>query len=166
MELRTKRLLIRPFLAEDEEIMLRLLTDSKIKETFMIPDFDCREQVLRLFLRYQDLSLSPERIAGAIVLNDRLIGFFNDTGIKDGYIELGYVIDPAFHNQGYMTEALTALIAHLFEQGFREIGAGAFVENPASLRVMEKAGMIRQEKEDDIEYRGLVHHCIYYHICK
>jgi len=88
MELRTKRLLIRPFLAEDEEIMLRLLTDSKIKETFMIPDFDCREQVLRLFLRYQDLSLSPDRIAGAIVLNDRLIGFFNDTGIKDGYIEL------------------------------------------------------------------------------
>ncbi len=166
MELYTKRLHIRPFLDEDEETMLRLLTDSKIKETFMIPDFDCREQVLRLFLRYLDLSRSAERIAGAIVLDGQLIGFFNDTGIKDGYIELGYVIDPAFHNQGYMTEALTALISYLFEQGFTEIAAGAFVENPASLRVMEKAGMVRQSKEADIEYRGIVHHCAYYHICK
>ena len=166
MEIHTKRLFIRPFLDHDEETMLRLLTDSKIKETYMIPDFDCMEKVLRLFKRYQELSKAPERIVGAITLDDHVIGFFNDTGIRDGYIELGYVIDPAFHNQGYMTEALTALIAYLFEHGFREVGAGAFVENPASLRVMEKSGMVRQEKEDDIEYRGVTHHCVYYHICK
>ena len=104
MEIHTKRLFIRPFLDHDEEIMLRLLTDSKIKETYMIPDFDCMEKVLRLFKRYQELSKTPERIVGAITLDDHVIGFFNDTGIRDGYIELGYVIDPAFHNQGYMTE--------------------------------------------------------------
>ena len=166
MELRTKRLLIRPFLAEDEEIMLRLLTDSKIKETFMIPDFDCREQVLRLFLRYQDLSLSPDRIAGAIVLDDRLIGFFNDTGIKDGYIELGYVIDPAFHNQGYMTEALKAVIDHLLQQEFEQIITGAFARNPASVRVMEKCGMTKMDKVDSIEYRGVSEPCVYYMIRK
>ena len=49
MELRTKRLLIRPFLAEDEEIMLRLLTDSKIKETFMIPDSTAESRFFACF---------------------------------------------------------------------------------------------------------------------
>ena len=166
MELRTKRLLLRPFLDRDESNMLRLLCDSKIKETYMIPDFDCIEQVRRLFRRYQELSLSPDRVVGGIEYNGELIGFFNDTGIKDGYSEIGYAMDPAFHNQGFLPEAFTALIQYLFEQGFQEVGAGAFVENPASLRVMEKSGMVRQEKESDLEYRGVTHHCIYYHICK
>ncbi|MBQ8599619.1 MAG: GNAT family N-acetyltransferase, partial [Oscillospiraceae bacterium] len=109
MEIRTQRLLLRPFIDADQSTMLRLLTDTKIKETFMIPDFDDKEQVIRLFRRYQELSLSDKRIAGAIETEGQLIGFFNDTGIQNSNIELGYVIDPAFHNQGYMTEALKVL---------------------------------------------------------
>ena len=34
------------------------------------------------------------------------------------------------------------------------------------IRVMEKSGMKREEKTDEIEYRGAVHRCVYYSIRK
>ena len=85
---------------------------------------------------------------------------------KDGGIELGYVIHPRFHGKGYMTQALKAAIEELFSDGYREVITGAFEENRASIRVMEKAGMILQGKTEEIEYRGKTHNCIYYHMEK
>ena len=61
---------------------------------------------------------------------------------------------------------LKLAIADLFELGFKQVVAGAFVENPASLRVMEKAGMTPIEKVDEIEYRGRTHTCVYRAITK
>ena len=54
----------------------------------------------------------------------------------------------------------------MFSQGFETVLAGAFVENAASMRVMEKSGMTRQDYTDEIEYRGVTHTCIYYAISK
>ena len=39
-----------------------------------------------------------------------------------------------------------------------------FEENAASFRVMEKAGLSRTRREEDIAYRGKTHHCVYYSI--
>ena len=92
----------------------------------------------------------------------RLIGFINDVGIKDGEIELGYALHPAYHGQGLMPEALGALRDELFARGYCRIVAGAFCENAASIRVMEKCGMRRINKAEQIEYRGRTHDCVYY----
>ena len=56
--------------------------------------------------------------------------------------EVGYVLNPAFHNCGYATEALRCVL----EYGFRElrlhrITAKYMTENRKSRRVMEKCGM-------------------------
>ena len=166
MILKTERLSIHPFDVKDQATMIRLLTDRKIKDTYMIPDFDCEEKVIRLFLRFMDLSNDDSRVAAGIYLDEQLIGFLNDTGIEGTSIELGYVIDPAFHNQGYMTEALKAVINHLLQQGFEQIITGAFVRNPASVRVMGKCGMVKMDKVDSIEYRGKTEPCVYYMIRK
>ena len=77
-------------------------------------------------------------------------------------MEVGYLIHPEYHGKGYMTEALIAFIQDLFSLGLEEVIAGAFEENPASLRVMQKAGMTLLDKSDELEYRGKVHRCIYY----
>ena len=52
--------------------------------------------------------------------------------------------------------------AELFQKGCREILCGAFEENAASLRVMEKAGMQKLDKTEEIDYRGRLHRCVYY----
>jgi RimJ/RimL family protein N-acetyltransferase len=61
----------------------------------------------------------------------------------DGHkVELGYVLARRFWGKGYMTEAVRAVVnwAIKEEEVFR-IWAVCDVENPASARVMEKAGM-------------------------
>ena len=157
---------LRPLKQEDETTMTRLLTDPVIGKTFMLPDFPDREAAKPLFARMLELSRQEDRYIRGICLEDRLIGFLNDTEIRDGQIELGYVIDPAHHNRGYMTQALTLAIGQLLDMGFTRVVCGAFEENAASLHVMEKCGMQRQSYTDCVTYRGVSHQCIYYAIEK
>ncbi len=154
-------MLLRPLEAEDTDRMVQLLTNSTIAQTYMLPEYEDPKDALPQFRRMMELSHNPDRYIRAICLDGMLIGFVNDPEIHDATIEVGYVIDPAFHNQGYMTAALKIVIADLFAKGYNKIIAGAFTENPASIRVMEKCGMLPIEQTDMIEYRGKTHVCIY-----
>lgn len=59
-----------------------------------------------------------------------------------GAVSFGYVLARAFWNRGYMTEALKAVIAlALAQHDVWRVWAFCDVENHASARVMEKAGM-------------------------
>jgi ribosomal-protein-alanine N-acetyltransferase len=69
-----------------------------------------------------------------------------------GEAELGYGIDPAYRNQGYTTEAVRALIGWAFQQPECTSVIGEVKKsNPASSRVLQKAGMrLFYETEDAI----------------
>ena len=153
---------LRVFLESDWPRAAMLLTSREVNKTYMLPDFEKREDAIPLFRRILELSQGDERYLRGIYLEDRFIGYSNEVEANGKSIELGYLIHPDFHGKGYMTEALTALIPDLFSLGYEEVVCGAFEENPASLRVMEKAGMTLLEKTDELEYRGKVHRCIYY----
>jgi len=59
--------------------------------------------------------------------------------------ELGYVLARTYWRQGYMTEALTAIIAWALKQKeIHRVWAVCDVDNKASARVMEKIGMERE----------------------
>lgn len=161
--IKTERLTLSALSDADRDLLIAIFKDDRVKCTYMVPDLD-DGTADRLFERLKELSHSSERIVLGIYLKDELIGLINDTGIDDGAVELGWVISPIHHNSGYATEAVGALIEKLFDDGFTEVLAGAFEENPASIRVMEKCSMKRIEKEEFIEYRGLSHRCVYYSI--
>lgn len=162
-EVRTPRLLIRPILAEDRADMLRLLADKQVAQTYMLPDFPDEAAVTKLFERLRTLSGESAHYIRALILDGHAVGMVNDTEIADGTIELGWLLLPAFHGQGLMTEAVRAIIADLFTQGFAQVTAGAFEDNIASIRVMEKAGMRRMDGRTDlIDYRGKSRRCVYY----
>jgi RimJ/RimL family protein N-acetyltransferase len=59
--------------------------------------------------------------------------------------ELGFVLAQAYWGRGFMTEAVKALIAWALKQNeiFR-VWAVCDIDNKASARVMEKAGMVRE----------------------
>lgn len=157
---------LRPFVPENESIMLDILTDSRAKQTYMLPDFCRKQDASPLFARLMALSLDENHFVRGIFLDDQLIGFLNDVEIKNRAIEIGYVIHPAFQGCGHMTTALRLAIQKLFALGYHCIVAGAFEENAASLRVMEKCGMRRSDYTDCVEYRGLSRQCVYYSITK
>jgi RimJ/RimL family protein N-acetyltransferase len=66
---------------------------------------------------------------------------------------LGYWIGRPHWGQGYATEAIAALSGYAFERFPQAtvIGAGVFIDNPASRRVLEKLGFER--------VRGYSYHC-------
>lgn len=161
MYIQTPQLVIGPIGEADRANVIALLTDEVVAQTYMVPDFQSEEQKEKLFQRVLKLSHSDSFYQAGIFLNGGFIGLVNETCREGDSIEVGYAILPAYHNRGYGTEMLAAVMEKLFADGFGEIVAGAFKENAASLRIMEKCGMRRIDRTDAIEYRGKVHTCVY-----
>lgn len=165
--IRTERLALKPCSMADADALAGLLTNSEITKTFMVPDFESPEQAKALaekliaFGQIEDTA----HLEYGIYRNGALIGFISDCGIEDDEIEIGYVVHPDFQGHGYATEAVRAMLGALREMGFRKVTAGYFQENDASRRVMEKCGMARTSKTDEIDYRGERHVCRYCEIC-
>ena len=155
---------LRPFCPEDQAQMLEIVTSSRVNQTYMLPDFETKEDAIPLFNRLMNLSKDSSRFVRCIDLDGAAIGFLNDVEVKDGAMELGYVIHPGYHNRGYMTRALKLAISNLFDLGYKRVVCGAFAQNKASQRVMEKAGMQQISFTEEIEYRGNTYVCVYYHV--
>ena len=164
--LQTKRLILKAFEECDRQKMIDIFFNEQVKKTYMIPDFADREQAGTLFEKLMAFSRSDDHFQYGIYLDGTLIGFVNDCEIKDATIEIGYVITPEQQGKGFATEAVQSCIDELFRMGFEQVVAGFFQENTASCRVMQKCGMKKINFEEDIEYKGKMHHCIYYRIDK
>lgn len=158
----TPRLTLRPLSPADEDALLALFRHPAVGETYMVPNLSDPQAAQRLFQRIMTLSQDEAHFVRAIDLHGQLIGLINDTEIIDRTMELGWVVHPDHHNQGYCTEAVTAALQALFALGYTEIIAGAFPHNAASLRVMQKCGMTPLSKREEVEYRGQIHNCVFY----
>jgi [ribosomal protein S5]-alanine N-acetyltransferase len=80
----------------------------------------------------------------AVTLRDEAIGAIGLERFDDvhrGTAEIGYWLGVAHWGRGYATDAATALTAYGFETlGLERIQAGVYDWNPASARVLVKAG--------------------------
>ena len=75
----------------------------------------------------------------------RALGAFELRQPEPHRLDCGYVLARAFWGRGLMTEALEQ-VTHwaMCQNGIWRIGAGCDVDNFASARVMEKAGLARE----------------------
>lgn len=162
----TKRLVLRQIEQADFDALIEIFTNEEVAKTFMVPDFSSAKEAYGLAQRFSVLSRDGNRFVYGVYLDNRLIGFVNDVFIDEKTVELGYVIHPNFKNNGYATEVLKASLNEIFKTDFRIVKAGAFEENIASQRVMQKCGMKPLEIVEDIVYRGKTHRCKYYQIEK
>jgi RimJ/RimL family protein N-acetyltransferase len=167
----TERLVLRPFEMSDATDVQRLAGEWAVADTTTniphpYPDgaagqwisshagrFERREiLVLAVTLR------ESGELAGCISLALR---------DSDDRAELGYWMGVPYWNRGYCSEAARALVAYGFEQlGLQRIAAYHLVRNPASGRVMQKAGMtyegtLRQhtkkwERYEDLAVYGIL----------
>ncbi len=165
-EVVTERLRLTSIRLEDRTDLIALMTDEEVGQTYMVPDLTSEEKKNALFERFCTLSGSDQRFVRAIRLDHRLIGVIHEVEKREDEIELGYVVSPAEKNRGYASEAVRGAVSALFSMGYSVVRAGAFSENAASLRVMEKSGMVRTGQTETIEYRGKSHLCIYCEIHK
>ena len=90
----------------------------------------------------------------AIRLNNKLIGVMKT--YESDYLELGYAINEDYWNKGYATIALNLVTDYFLKMDrIKKIILGAFSDNYASIRVMEKCGYsFLGIKKDEFYYKG------------
>ncbi|HLL01177.1 MAG TPA: GNAT family N-acetyltransferase [Myxococcaceae bacterium] len=146
VEIRTARLLLRPFRPQDEEPLFHLWNEPQVgrylwdgqpvsrevvRQQIALSEQDFRQRGLGEFCIF--LAEHPEALIG-------FCGLRAIDGVTD--IEVLYGLRPEYWNQGLATEAARAVLRFGFEQaGLEEIFAGADFDNTASIRCMERLGM-------------------------
>ncbi|MBR3298660.1 MAG: GNAT family N-acetyltransferase [Clostridia bacterium] len=158
----TERLILRPLEERDRESFIRMAKDARVNSTYMIPELETEALAHAFFEHMREFTENASRFVYGIALkNGEIIGFINDCELDGTRAELGYFIGTEHWNRGYASEALFSAIAALFEMGYTYLKAGHFEENAASRRVMEKCGMKRIDHEEELEYKGRMHHCLF-----
>ncbi len=144
----TPRLILRPFTMADAEPMFRnWASDPEVNKHMTWPVHASVDVTRELLSRWIDSYEKPDYYNWTIVLKENgpePIGNISAAHIKEktrcAYI--GYCMSRAHWGKGVMTEALTAVIDFFFDEvGINRVEADHDPSNPASGRVMQKAGM-------------------------
>lgn len=160
--IRTERLALRAIEAGDRDALIALLTHPQVGKTYMVPEFTSQGEAAALAQRLEAISNDASRFFYGIYWADRLAGIIHSVDSTDTRVELGYAIHPDYSGRGIATEALRGAMDVLFDLGYSLVSAGAFDSNAASIRCMEKCGMVKLEQEETVHYRGTDHRCVYY----
>lgn len=144
--LETERLRLRRPHIKDSSAMIQLAGDYEVaRSTLNIPYPYTPEDASRYIDHVASLWEEGNRFSFSIVLKESdsfigNIGLSKDERHNCG--EIGYWLGKAYWGDGYMTEALKCMLQFGFEEmNLNRIKASYFSDNPASGRVMEKAGM-------------------------
>lgn len=149
--LETERLILRRFRLEDmTQVYENCWGDHEVwKWTNYAPMHSAEDVITKAGMfteRWLEAYKDPKRYSWAIQLKEtgevigRYFGMNLDEELRE--IELTYEMGRAWWNHGLMTEATQRVIRFLFEEvGFNRIHAYHASGNPASGRVLEKAGM-------------------------
>lgn len=144
--LRTERLLLRPLGPEDMAAVIVGASDPEVaRHTARIPHpytpDDARrfiEEAVALAAAGRSVTLVAERRGDGRFLG--VVGFDLEGDDPQGF-EIGYWFARDAWGQGFATEAVRAVLAHAFDDlHLTRACAHAALENPASARVLEKAG--------------------------
>lgn len=142
----TRRLILKkPQLEDAPRIFASYATDPEVTRYLLFrPDQTLQD--VENFLR-KTLAGWGEGTGAAWVIalrtEDALLGMIDLR--LEGEANLGYVLARPYWNQGFMTEAVRAVVEWaLGQQQIHRVWAVCEVENLASARVLEKAGFLRE----------------------
>lgn len=153
-QLRTERLLLKPFGMQDANALAFRANDKRIaRHTRSLPYPYTVNDARNWIQEHQGLEARGDALVRAIWLPEsadnqtaQLIGSIGLACCHEHeHAELGYWIGCDFWGRGFATEAGKAILTAGFEQlGLRRIHAHHLASNPASGRVLQKIGMQRE----------------------
>lgn len=143
--IRTERLVLRPFRPDDVDAMLDYQSRPDVARYLLYEPWTREEAMRQVAKRLGSTALGgpDDVLALAIELDGRLIGdvgaWPTDAEARQG--ELGWVLHPDHGGQGYATEAVAAVIEHVFDHGWHRVVAQLDPRNTASARMARRLGM-------------------------
>lgn len=167
----TKRLKLRRISLNDvQTIYTRLKSDSRVTDNLFKGHRNIEEtidMVNEIINQYENEFFY--NLAIELIDSKELIGLIDLYGfdLNEMNCNVGYEIGYNWWNMGFGTEALSAVIDFAFNQVYvNKISATHNTDNPASGRIMEKAGMKKDRIVKDylINAKGQSKDCAIYHI--
>lgn len=151
---------------KDQEAITGILTNDKIKETYVIPDLNAIDAE-NLFKKLKLNSKSKGHYVRGIFKDGKIIGLINENGrLVDKRVDLSIAITPSEQGKGYAGEALKAAIDELFSLGYEEVSSYAFQTNLANIHVLENCNMTKLPREEKMHYRDKDYTVVFYTIKK
>jgi [ribosomal protein S5]-alanine N-acetyltransferase len=145
MELKLERCTIRDWRMDDAESLAKRANNRKVwlnlRDRFPHPYGieDAKNFLERAMSKQSEQNFCIE-IDGSAAGG---IGFRLGEDVHRHAAEFGYWLAEEFWGQGIMTEVVTAFVNYCFENfQLHRMFAAAFANNPASARVLEKAGFV------------------------
>ena len=168
--LRTPRLILRPFVLSDAAAVQHLAGDPAVASNTLTIPHPYEDGVAEAWIASHGPAFERgENVVFAITeRSGPLVGAMNlRLESQHCRAELGYWIGVPYWGRGYATEALNAVIEYGFSVlRLNRLEARHLSRNPASGRVMEKAGMTREgsqrqqvrknDRFEDLEYYGIL----------
>ena len=146
MVIKTKRLTLRPIRLGDEKEIHEYAGDKEITMMFWLPNdtFEETADFVKKNAREWD-SEDQTNFEFVILLDGKIIGGCDaDLSHSEdrSYATLGWIINKAYRNHGYASEAASGLLDFAFQNlGIDKVYAQCDIKNPASFGVMRKIGM-------------------------
>jgi RimJ/RimL family protein N-acetyltransferase len=142
MFLRTERLFLRPAWLEDAPELTRAIGQEPVVRMLSRVPWPYREEHAREWIGTPKGGRSPTLLLTLPEENGRIVGAcgLNADPRKGGRTEVGYWIEPGYWGRGYATEALRGMLSLARVIGHRHIIGRHAADNPASGRVLRKAG--------------------------
>lgn len=139
------RLLLRPFEHEDAPALATLFNDPGVATGICsapLPFTQLHASARILMIRAREMA-GKDFIWAVEDMDGNLIGNLGLSEMTSGTMRLGYAYARDHWGKGYATEALLAVMDWASRQvTLGEIHAEVFLDNPASARVLTKAGFI------------------------
>lgn len=157
--LETPRLFLRRMQASDAGALFQVLSDDEVTQYYDDATFTDISQASEQIEAWENGYIHRRGIRWGIVHKESggLIGTCGMYGIHPWHLRasIGYELARPFWRQGFMTEALSALLALGFNaMGLNRIDAVVMPENSASIRLLEKLGFCNEGLLRDYENWG------------
>ena len=149
LTLQTERLHLRPLVAADAPALMEIFSDPRVTRYWSTPPWAGLEQARGFIERSQEATRSGEALrlgvtrAGADLLIGQCTLF--SLSAQSRRAEVGYSMRADAWGQGYMHEALCALLDHGFgAMQLNRVEADIDPRNAASARSLERLGFARE----------------------
>ena len=154
--LRTARLTLRDFAPSDFDAIHAYASDPEVtRYMFYGPRTvaDTHAYLERMLASQREEPRLIWELGAVVTADDRLVGACDLTLDSPQEADLGFIFSQEVWGMGYATEAARLLVCVGFEQlGLTRIFSTCDVENHASARVLEKAGLRRESTLEKHKY--------------
>ncbi len=139
-EIRTERLLLRPFRESDYDDLFEFLSQLEDDEFEGYPGITYENGREHLKHRLE----SKEFRAVELTETGKVIGNIYCGNRDFAAREVGYIVNRRYRRKGYAAEVLSAVIAQAFREGAHRVCAECDPRNVPSWKLLEKTGMRRE----------------------